>query len=82
MMFKPVLAGLTLLALAGCTTTAAERRAIDAQACTGYGFQQGTDAFANCLLTLDVERQTAQRERMAALRDRGPQVIVVREDDD
>lgn len=77
MSLKPIGAGLALLALAACTTTAEERRAIDRGTCAGYGFTDGSEAFANCMMTLDLERQSAQRERMQAMRERNPRVVVI-----
>ncbi len=43
----PVLAGLT-----GCVS-AEQQLAADQATCESYGFNRGTDAFANCMLTLD-----------------------------
>ena len=42
-----LLAGLA----SGCGPSAQEQRAMDQQQCAGYGFQPGTDAFANCLMS-------------------------------
>ncbi|WP_110749478.1 hypothetical protein [Phyllobacterium leguminum] len=51
-----------LAALAGCTTmTPEERRAADTQTCRSYGFRAQTDALANCLLQLDLDRRAARR---------------------
>lgn len=48
--------------LAGCTTiTPEERRAADEQACLDYGFRKNTDAFAECLLKLDLDRRAERR---------------------
>jgi hypothetical protein len=33
---------------------------MDQQACTGYGFTLGTDAFANCMMTTAQKRQEQQ----------------------
>ncbi|MFZ5683400.1 MAG: hypothetical protein ACOY9C_02065 [Pseudomonadota bacterium] len=41
------------VALSGCIT-AAEMAARHRQACLTYGFTPGTDAYANCLLQLDI----------------------------
>jgi hypothetical protein len=41
--------------LAACQT-AEERRAAQVAQCEQYGFQRGTDAFANCMLELDKPR--------------------------
>ncbi|GGA89710.1 hypothetical protein GCM10011491_16980 [Brucella endophytica] len=49
-------------ALAGCTTmTPEERRAADIQTCRAYGFRPNTDALANCLLQLDLDRRADRR---------------------
>ncbi len=46
--------------LAGCVTmTPAEQRAIDQNTCFNYGFQPHTDAFAKCMMRLDLHRQQA-----------------------
>ncbi|PRD44239.1 hypothetical protein C5748_06500 [Phyllobacterium phragmitis] len=51
-----------IAALAGCTTmTPEERRAADSRTCRSYGFRAQTDAFANCLLQLDLDRRAARR---------------------
>ena len=47
----PVLAG-----LAGCAS-AEQKLAADQATCESYGFNRGTDAFANCLLVLDQQRK-------------------------
>ena len=48
--------------LAGCTTmTPEQRRAADEQACENYGFRKNTDAFADCLLKLDLDRRAERR---------------------
>lgn len=43
-------------ALAACTTPE-QQLAADQATCESYGFNRGTDAFANCLLTLDQQRK-------------------------
>lgn len=50
--------------LAGCAAglTPEQRRAADQQTCAGYGFQPGSESFANCMM------QTAQRRQDAAQR--------------
>ncbi|MBA8817958.1 hypothetical protein WKW50_01765 [Ochrobactrum sp. GPK 3] len=56
-----VLLGLAGL-LAGCVTmTPEERRAADERTCLGYGFKPRTDAFANCLQRLDLDRRADRR---------------------
>ncbi|WP_183647465.1 hypothetical protein [Brucella daejeonensis] len=47
---------------AGCTTmTPEQRRAADEQTCRSYGFKARTDAFANCLMRLDLDRRADRR---------------------
>ncbi|BFL66017.1 hypothetical protein HVPorG_04064 (plasmid) [Roseomonas mucosa] len=49
-----------LLPLAGCGLDAALDRMVqadDQKVCDGFGFQRGTDAYANCMM-----QQAAQRE--------------------
>jgi hypothetical protein len=55
--------GIAVLAvIAGCTTmTPEERRAADETTCRSYGFRRGTDAFASCLLQLDLDRRASRR---------------------
>jgi len=58
------LSSIAVLALAlsagGCITIE-ERRALDAEQCRGYGFRTGTDAFAQCLQNIDLDRADARR---------------------
>lgn len=55
------LLGITSL-LAGCVTmTPEQRRAADEQTCRSYGFKARTDAFANCLMRLDLDRRADRR---------------------
>ena len=53
--------GLALMT-SGCMTQA-EVRAADEQRCRGYGFRAGTDAFASCLLEVDLDRAADRRYR-------------------
>jgi hypothetical protein len=46
----------TALLLAGCQT-AAEIRANDENKCSAYGFRPNTDAFAECLQRIDLDRR-------------------------
>ncbi|MEW9616261.1 hypothetical protein AB3G45_20825 [Shinella sp. S4-D37] len=46
----------TALLLAGCQT-AADVRASDEARCRSYGFRMGTDAFAECLQRIDLDRR-------------------------
>ncbi|HEV7256337.1 MAG TPA: hypothetical protein VGN82_01025 [Bosea sp. (in: a-proteobacteria)] len=57
------------LTAAGCVT-AQEQRALDAEKCQGYGFRARTDAFAQCLQAIDLNR--AANLRAWAYRDFGP----------
>lgn len=51
-----------LLLIAGCTTmTPEERRAADEATCRSYGFKRNNDAFASCLLQLDLDRRASRR---------------------
>ncbi|WP_069880830.1 hypothetical protein [Bosea sp. BIWAKO-01] len=50
--------------LAACQTiTAAEQRSADEVRCRSYGFRPGTDAFAKCLLDVDLARAAARLYR-------------------
>ena len=51
----------TAILLAGCQT-AAEVRANDENRCRDYGFRAGTDAFAECLQRIDLDRRASLRE--------------------
>ncbi|ABQ60075.1 putative lipoprotein [Brucella ovis ATCC 25840] len=56
-----ILLGLASL-LAGCVTmTPEQRRAADEQTCRSYGFKPKTDAFANCLMRIDLDRRADRR---------------------
>jgi len=48
------------LTASGCITIE-ERRALDAEQCRGYGFRTGTDAFAQCLQQIDLDRADSRR---------------------
>jgi hypothetical protein len=52
---------LGLAALAGGCITIEERRALDAEQCRGYGFRAGTDAFAQCMQEIDLDRAASRR---------------------
>ena len=45
-----------IASLAACAT-AEQQLAEDQATCESYGFNRGTDAFANCLLVLDQQRK-------------------------
>lgn len=57
--------GLTLISallLSSCQSmTPQERRALDERTCRGYGFKMNTDAMAQCLLQLDLDRRADMR---------------------
>lgn len=55
--------GLVLLglALAGCTTVEQQRTADEAK-CRAYGFKVNTDAFAECLQRIELDRRAEARE--------------------
>lgn len=54
-----------LLAVAGCADPAA-RAAADDQKCRDYGMAPGSDAYANCRMTLDQNRVQAREMKKAA----------------
>lgn len=62
---KPVLNALLLASLsllAACQTmTPAERRAADEAKCTDYGFRRGSEAFAECLQRIELDRRAEAR---------------------
>ena len=59
--------------LTGCQTEAqkaqklADQRAYDDRICKGYGFEAGTDGYANCRMQMNMERQAREREAWSAL---------------
>jgi hypothetical protein len=55
--------------------TPEERRAIDNQTCSSYGFRRGTDAFANCLLDLDLDRRAASRAQLEQMQFNTPLIL-------
>ncbi len=59
-----ILIAAALLVLCGGCVTAAEQRAMDEGRCRGYGFRAGSDAFANCLLQIDLDRSAERRYRL------------------
>ena len=62
-----IVLALLCMPLAACQTmTPEERRAADERTCAGYGFRPGTDAMAQCLLDLELDR----RAEMRSWRDR------------
>ncbi|MCV0396171.1 MAG: hypothetical protein K5872_04660 [Rhizobiaceae bacterium] len=71
-----------LLVAAGCTTiTPEEQRAKDEEECRGYGFRASGDAFAQCLLQLELDRRAARRAMSARLDhwDRPRPVVIYRQ---
>lgn len=64
-----VIAALGLALLGSGCITLEERRALDAEQCRTYGFRAGTDAFAQCLQAIDLDR--AASRRAFAYRDYG-----------
>lgn len=67
---------LALAVLAGCTTmTPEERRAADEATCRDYGFRQGSEAFAECLQRIDLDRRAQRRADMVAFERSQPIVI-------
>nr|WP_298101170.1 hypothetical protein [uncultured Shinella sp.] len=68
----------TALLLAGCQT-AAEMRAHDEDKCRAYGFRPNTDAFAECLQRIDLDRRADFRAtRMDPILWERPMVVYVR----
>lgn len=49
----------SLIGIASCQTVSAGHQADDQKKCTGYGFQPGTNAFAECMMKLDDKREGA-----------------------
>jgi len=61
----PVLLGVCAASmLVGCTTPE-EQAAADRQTCGNYGYTQGTDAFANCMMKADTQRKKAAADWQA-----------------
>ncbi|MFD1331095.1 hypothetical protein ACFQ4O_03705 [Methylopila musalis] len=52
------------LGLAGCAVDPAQQRAMDIAQCREYGMRPGTEAFATCRMTLDVERKRERSRRL------------------
>ena len=62
-----------VLALAACES-ADERIAADNQQCQSYGFTMGTDAFAQCRLQLDIQRNQLLLQNMAIQQQMAPRI--------
>ena len=75
-----ILAALAALMVSGCTVSAEERRTRDEQTCRGYGFVQGSEAFANCMMQLDLDRRAARREALNSAPPLFPPTVVVVQD--
>lgn len=58
-----VIAAAGLLVGACNTTSTLERRTADEARCRSYGFRPATDAFAKCLLQVDLDRSADRRAR-------------------
>lgn len=71
------LAAMTLF-LAGCQT-AEEIRASDENRCVSYGFRPRTDAFAECLQRIDLDRRADLRQASREALFMPQPVYVVRE---
>ena len=56
-------AALGLALMTSACVTQAEIRAADEQRCRNYGFRTGTDAYASCLLEVDLDRAADRRYR-------------------
>lgn len=74
---RPTIPALFLLALlAGCsTTTPEERRAADESECIDYGFRRGSEAFAECLQRIDLDRRAERRASVASFERSRPIVV-------
>jgi hypothetical protein len=56
-----------LVLATGCGPTAEEQQAADQQRCSSFGYQPGSDAFAQCMMKIDSQRQAqAAADRRAA----------------
>jgi hypothetical protein len=63
-MTKLLAAALVGLLAGSCATTSpAEQRSADEARCHAYGFRRGTEAFAKCLLDVDLDRAADRRSR-------------------
>ena len=73
---RPAALAAVALLLAGCQTPA-EMRARDESRCRDYGFRAGTDAFAECLQRIDLDRRASLRESSRDALFMPPPVVVV-----
>lgn len=70
---------LALVLLAGCQTmTPEERRAADEQTCRDYGFRGGSEAFAECLQRIELDRRAQARANMLAIEASRPPIVIYR----
>lgn len=53
-----------VLAFGGCAVDPERQAALDRAQCREYGMRPGTDAFATCRMTLDLERKRERRCRL------------------
>ena len=66
------------LAVTGCQT-AEEVRAADESRCLSYGFRPRTDAFAECLQRIDLDRRASLRQTSRDALYMPPPGIIVRD---
>ncbi|MEH3148030.1 MAG: hypothetical protein PGN34_22435 [Methylobacterium frigidaeris] len=62
------LAGACALAVSACVT-AREQRAMDQTRCGEFGFELGTDAFAECMMGVSQQREFLEQNRRIALQN-------------
>ncbi|MEO3384665.1 hypothetical protein [Mesorhizobium sp. CAU 1741] len=74
---RPTIPAIFLLSvMAGCTTmTPEERRAADEAVCSDYGFRNGSEAFAECLQRIELDRRAERRASMASFERSRPIVV-------
>jgi hypothetical protein len=59
----PLLLGLCIAATLGGCASPGNRDAENRQACVSYGFEPGTEGFANCMTQSDAQRSQAAADR-------------------
>lgn len=68
LMKKMVFAVVALPFLAACQTTSPEVRLAEQKGqCSNYGFKEGSDAYASCMMQLDIVAKQQDRERQRAI---------------
>jgi hypothetical protein len=77
-LIRPAALAAVAIVLAGCQT-AEEVRARDENRCVAYGFRPRTDAFAECLQRIDLDRRASLRESSRDALFMPQPVIIVRE---